>query len=186
MVSLALASRLGNCVFVSKFFISYNIEAVGHDVVAGPGFDLSGDGAAIEDLLNPDEAFDVIVDSMKAGNSGSGSFLYGQEKVFISYAPVFVKYVFPLNSYDVASGVKNETTLVYSLGLVETETGLTAAYQSIDEITSKTVRICIGVLSVLIILSAVLMIVIALRVTSYMTKPIMELLSVLKEINRYV
>lgn len=138
-------------------------------------------------LANPDEAFDAIVDNMKAGNSGSGSFLYGQEKVFISYAPLFVKYVFPLDSYDVARGVKNETTLVYSLGLVETETGLTRAYQSIDEITSKTVRICIGVLSVLIILSALLMIVIALRVTnSYMTKPIMELLSVLKEINRYV
>ena len=122
---------------------------------------------------------------MKAGNSGSGSFVYGQEKVLISYAPVFVKYVFPLNSSNLASGVKNETMLVYSLGVVETETGLTAAYQSIDEITSKTVRICIGVLSALIVLSTLIMIVIALRVTSYMTKSIMELLSVLKDINRY-
>ena len=122
---------------------------------------------------------------MKAGNSGSGSFVYGQEKVLISYAPVFVKYVFPLNSSNLASGVKNETMLVYSLGVVETETGLTAAYQSIDEITSKTVHICIGVLSALIVLSTLIMIVIALRVTSYMTKSIMELLSVLKDINRY-
>ena len=122
---------------------------------------------------------------MKAGNSGSGSFVYGQEKVLISYAPVFVKYVFPLNSSNLGSGVKNETMLVYSLGVVETETGLTAAYQSIDEITSKTVHICIGVLSALIVLSTLIMIVIALRVTSYMTKSIMELLSVLKDINRY-
>jgi predicted NACHT family NTPase len=150
----------------------------------GPGFSLSGDGEAIKDLLNADESIDLILQDMTAGNSGSGSFLYGQEHVYITYAPVSVKNVFPVNSSDITRGVKNQTTLIYSLALVELESTIMQSSQSIDASISRVVGVCIGVLSALIILSAVLMLRIAFRVATYMTEPILELLEVLKEINQ--
>ena len=159
-------------------------KAVGNDVVMGPGFSLSGDGDEIKSLLNSDESFNLLLEDMKAGNSGSGSFLYGQEKVYISYAPVQVKNVFPVDSSDIARGVKNETTLIYSLAFVEMESDMTQSFQTIDDITSKTVKICIGVFSALIIASTVLILWIATRVTRHMAGPILESLNVLKDINR--
>lgn len=151
-----------------------------------PGFSLDGEGAAIKDLLSPDESFDLILEDMTAGNSGSGSFVYGDNKnrVYINYAPVIVKNFYPVNSSDVARGINSETTLVYSLALVEMDDGVTQSFQIIEDFTTKVIGICIGVLSVLIILSAALIVFIALRVASYMTEPMLQLLVVLKDINR--
>lgn len=178
-------SRLGLLVFNTLLGLAWSYKkAIGHDVVMGPGFSLSGDGEAIKDLLNADESIDLILQDMKAGNSGSGSFLYGQEHVYITYAPVSVKNVFPVNSSDITRGVKNQTTLIYSLALVELESTIMQSSQSIDASISRVVGVCIGVLSALIILSAVLMLRIAFRVATYMTEPILELLEVLKEINQ--
>lgn len=152
----------------------------------GPGFSLDGDGAEVKNLLNPDVSFDRILKDMKAGNSGSGSFAFGRDNqiVYINYAPVSVKNVYPVNSSDIARGVTNETTLVYSLALVELHDGIMRSFQSIEDSTSKVLRISIAVLSVLIILSAALIVLIALRVAKYMTEPMLELLGVLKDINR--
>lgn len=166
-------------------------DALGHDTVVGPGFSFGkggGDGVGIKELLQPDAAFDSILRKMKAGKQGFGTFSgtvgsNDEEKMYIAYAPVYVRNYHPLNSSDIASGVKNETILVYSLALVETETGIKQPFESIDDLASNIVNICIGVLAGLIVISILLMVYVAFRVTTSMSKPILQLLDVVQKIN---
>ena len=159
-------------------------DVLGHDTAIGPGFSFEdGGGTAIEDLLVADEAFQPILQDMKAGKSGRGVFssaagLNGDEKIYIAYAPVIVRNYHGVNSSDIAYGVMNETTLVYSLALAETESSLDKPFQDIDDYTSRTVNICI------IAISIVLMVYIAFHVTTSISKPILTLLEVIKDINR--
>lgn len=158
---------------------------LGHDVVFGPGFSLSGgDGNSIKDLLDPDESFDRILADMKTGGSGSGSFFMGKTKVDIAYAPVVVRNVYPIDSSDIARGVKNETTLVYSLALFETKDSVMQSFHAISDSTSRTVAVCICVLTVLIATSVVVIVLIAVYVTRSITEPFLQLFDVLKDINR--
>jgi len=163
-------------------------DALGHDTVVGPEFSLSGEGEAIEDLIIGGQSFDNILRDMKSGKTGSGTFTRvsngDEEEVYVSYAPVFVRSFTAVDSSDLRRGVTNETILVYSLALVETTNGLIQSFESIDSFASKTVNICIGVLSAIIVTSTVLIVYTAFRVTSSMTKPILQLLSVMKSINR--
>ena len=159
----------------------------GHDTVVAPGYSLKEGGQAIEDLLLPDDAFQTILQEMKAGKRGTGvvSSTIGssREQTKITYAPVVVRSYRPLNSSDIASGVENETTLVYSLALAETTNGILKPFQSINDFSSNTVNICIGVLSALVVISTMLIVYIAFRVTTSMTEPILQLLDVMKDIN---
>ena len=168
-------------------------DALGHDTVVGPGFSLNGEGEAIEDLILADRSLDNILSDMKSGKTGSGTFKRfvpssenedQQEEVYISYAPVLVRSLSAVDSTDLRRGVMNETILVYSLALVETANGLIQSFESIDSFAFKTVNICIGVLSAIIVISTVLIVYTAFRVTSSMTTPILQLLSVMKSINR--
>ena len=163
-------------------------DSLGHDTVKAPGFSLNLGGAAIEDLLKPiDGSFKSIAQNMKAGKSGSGSFTsaIGGGQVFnITYAPVTVRGYRPLNSSEFARGVVEEETLIYSLALVEAEAAILKPFQDINDSASKTVKVCIGVLAALIAVSVVLIICIAFRVTTLMTRPVLQLLDVMKGINR--
>ena len=170
--------------------ITPKTDSKGHDTVYGPGFSLSGEGEAIQDVLQADDTFDSILEQMKTGRRGKGKFIRaksnGQEedKVFLSYAPVYVKNYYPVDSSDITRGVQSEEILVYSLALAETADGLISSFNNIDAFSSRTVDICIGVLSAIIIISTILIVWIAFRVTSSMTKPILQLLGVMKSINR--
>lgn len=162
-------------------------DSKGHDTVYGPGFSLSGEGEAIQDVLQADDSFDTILKQMKDGQRGKGKFTRsnGQEdEVFLSFAPVYVKNYYPVDGSDITRGVQSEEILVYSLALAETADGLISSFNNIDAFSSRTVDICIGVLSAIIIISTVLIVWIAFRVTSSMTKPILQLLGVMKSINR--
>ena len=158
-------------------------DVLGHDTVVGPGFSLKDrKGAALVELLQADDEFEAILQDMKSGGKSEGTF-NGKETMLITYAPVLVRNYHPLNSSDIASGVRNETTLVYSLALVETENEISKPFQSIGEISSKTVDTCVIGLAVLIVMSTLLIVYIAFRVTTSMTEPILELFGVLKDIN---
>jgi len=164
-------------------------DSKGHDTVYGPGFSLSGEGEAIQDVLQADDTFDSILNQMKFGQRGKGEFIRarsngGEDEVFLSFAPVYVKNYYPVDSSDITRGVQSEEILVYSLALAETADGLISSFNNIDAFSSRTVDICIGVLSAIIIISAILIVWIAFRVTSSMTKPILQLLGVMKSINR--
>jgi len=161
-------------------------DILGSDTVVGPGYSLGEGGRSILDLLSGDAAFQTILESMKSGERGKGVFSRAensQELIDITYAPVVVRSYRPLNSSDIASGVQNETTLVYSLALAETRSGILKSFQSISDVSSETVKVCIVVLSSLVIISTILIVYIALRVTKSMTIPILQLLDVMKDIN---
>ncbi|KAL7532352.1 hypothetical protein ACHAXR_004576 [Thalassiosira sp. AJA248-18] len=167
-------------------------DVLGHDTVVGPGFRLDTEGKSIEELLFPDNAFKPILEDMKAGNRGEGVYRSNRttsghsdgNQVHISYAPVFVRSYVPLNSSDITRGVKENTILVYSLALAETESGIIDSFQSsINDFASKTVQICIGVLTALIVVATILIVYIAFRVTASMIEPLLQLLGVVKDIN---
>ena len=162
-------------------------DILGHDTVIGPGFSLNDGGKSISDLLLADDSLDPILEEMKAGKKGSGSFsaLVGdsREQFNISFAPVIVRSYRPLDSSDITRGVEIETNLVYSLALGETESGIIKSFQSIDDFASQNAKICIGVLSAVIAISTLSIIFMAFRVTSSMAKPILQLLELLKSIN---
>jgi len=162
-------------------------DILGHDTVVGPGFSLKEGGIAIEGLFVADDAFDLILQEMRAGSRGSGAFSALVENSHvqynITYAPVIVKSFYPLNSSRLASGIKKSTTLIYSLALVETEDGILSLFQTIDAFASKTESICIGFLAALILVSVIMIVYIAFRETTIMTGPILQLLDVMKDIN---
>ena len=102
----------------------------------------------------------------------------------IAYAPVVVRNYSPLNSSDMASGVQTETTLVYALALAESEADTMKPFSEVNDFTSTTVNICIGVLATIIVLSTALMGYIAFRVAKALITPLLKLFEVLRDINR--
>lgn len=125
---------------------------------------------------------------MKSGKVGTGEFrALGNNLIKISYAPVKVRSYFPVNSSDFTRGVTQKTEMVFILALAETESGVKKSFQSsIDTDASKTVNISIVLLSIIIVLSTILIVYIAIRVTELMTQPILQLLEAVKGINRCV
>jgi len=183
--------------------ITPSSDVLGTDTVVGPGFSLDKEGKAIEELVLLDDKlycedmvecstwiqFEPILTDMKAGESGSASFTRTgpsgtEEEVDIAFSPVIVKSFRALNSSNMASGVEQQDMLIYSLALAETKGGVTQSFQSIDGFVTREVNICIVVLSLLIFFSTILVIFIANRVTSSMTRPILHLLGLIKDINR--
>jgi len=157
-------------------------------VIVGPGYSLAEGVQPIEDFFSDDADVRAILKEMTAGNGDkiredSVAFFGIIEDINIAYAPVYIRNYRPLNSSNIWSGVSSERIFLYSLALVETNKGLLKPFESIDEFLNHTVDICIGVLSALIVISTMLIIFIAFRVTRSMTGPILDLLDVMKDIN---
>jgi len=163
-------------------------DVLGHDTVVGPEFALEdGKPRAIEKLLQADGAFKTILLDMKAGKRGTGVFSStignSRDQLKITYAPVVVSSYRPLNSSDVASGVEQQSIVIYSLAFLDSQDAIAKSIQGINEFSSETVVICIVVLSIVVVISTVLVVYIAFLVTTSMTEPILQLLDVMKDIN---
>jgi len=122
---------------------------------------------------------------MEAGHRGEGIFtaVSSREQINFTFAPVFVRSYHPLDSSVITRGVKNETTLVYSLALAEPIGGILEPFQSIRDTSSVAVKICIGLLAALFIISTVLTLYLGFSVTKIMTEPILKLLDVMEDVN---
>jgi len=163
-------------------------DVLGHDTVVGPEFSIEdGKTRAIEELLQADDAFKIILLDMKSGNNGTGEFSRSignsRDQIKITYAPVVGSSYRPLNSSDVASGVEQQSIVIYSLAFLDSQDGIAKSIQDNKDFSSDIVIICIVVLSIVVVISTVLIVYIAFLVTTSMTEPILQLLNVMKDIN---
>jgi hypothetical protein len=172
------------------------------NTVTGPGF-LFGDAPReISELVLPQDyicntqecdenldGFADIVESMKKGEAGTTKFTRttsdgGAETVHISYAPVIVKSIRPLNSSDFASGIEGSEYLIYSLGLCETEKTLLEPFEEIKEDVTKQINVGIVILSIGIVVAILFIVYVSYIVTASITEPMLYLLELIRCINR--
>ncbi|CAB9512321.1 expressed unknown protein [Seminavis robusta] len=173
------------------------------DTVIGPGYVSDGPSPRIEDLIlahggDPNcssagclgrEQFRAIVHNMKNGTTGATQFWRtgeddSREEMFIAHAPVNVKQLDPKNSSDFARGVESRDHLIYSLAFVTQVDGLLQPFEAIAEEMLYQRNVAIGVLCIVIVLSALLVLYISSSVASSITKPMLYLVGLIRHINR--
>jgi hypothetical protein len=172
------------------------------NTVIGPGFLIGKAAKEISEVVlredhicNTQECaenladFNRIVESMKNGEAGNKTFTRtssdgGMETVHISYSPVTVKSIRPLNSSDFASGIEGSEYLIYSLGLCRTEEALLEPFEEIKEDVTKQIDVAIAILAIGIVLAILFIVYISYIVTSSITEPMLYLLDLIRCINR--
>jgi hypothetical protein len=162
------------------------------DTVKGPGFAPGDDPKEVTEVVLPKdvENFRSIVGSMKEGHHKSNKFTrdkpngIGTDTVHISYAPVVVKNIRPVNSSNFASGIIASQYFIYSLGLCETRDGLLEPFLGIEQNMNRQILWAIVILGVGILLAALLIIYISCLVTISIAEPMVDLLELIRCINR--
>jgi hypothetical protein len=172
------------------------------DTVVGPGFSLSaGISKPISEVVLPLDTeceesectdrlaqFDIIVKSMKHGESGIDEFWRktntSQEKVIIAYSSVTVKSLRPTNASDFSRGVASSEYLVYSLAFAETESVIFEPFKQMQENVDRQINVSIGILSAVITAAACIVIYVSHRITASITEPMLYLLDLIRSINR--
>lgn len=133
------------------------------------------------------ETFNKVVDEMKAGLEGNATFYRTtgdgfQERVHLAYAPVSVRSFRPLDSSDFSRGLDAAEYLIYSLGLVETESGMFETFDPIEDVTQQQINTAIVILSVLLVVATFLVVYVSLRVTQSIAEPMVYLLEIIRSI----
>mmetsp|Transcript_30884 Transcript_30884/g.92555 ORF Transcript_30884/g.92555 Transcript_30884/m.92555 type:complete len:1871 (-) Transcript_30884:814-6426(-) len=181
-------------------------DALGHDTVIGPNYNIGDPGKQIEDLFVPPEEkcpnpsadftgsvnpFCDIASAMRKGKEGNGTFNMvssdegsGKDEYYFSYAPVNVTSFRPVDDSDYTRGVKKYDSTIYSLGFAEPRKELTKLFQRNRARTQKFIYISIAALTVVILIATTLLVWISSRVTVSVTIPIIHLLGLLKNVNR--
>ncbi|OEU06276.1 hypothetical protein FRACYDRAFT_266147 [Fragilariopsis cylindrus CCMP1102] len=175
------------------------------DVVIGPGEDRGVASQSITSVVmthdlncaseQEDEckarliAFEVIVASMKEGNSSHATGFNRTTKngetetLSISFAPTHTIGVQSINSSDYARGVRKNELLVYSLGFVTKEKSLLEDFSGVMEEMKQYVRITIGVLAAVIFFGAITSVFISRRLAKSFAATMNYLLRLLRHIN---
>jgi hypothetical protein len=174
------------------------------NTILGPGYNIGDNATEISRVvLRRDydcnsalceariDVFRAIVASMNSGESNTTNFTRGsqnghEELVHISYAPVKLKGIRPLDSSDFGRGVEVIEYDIYSLGLCETEDGLLQPFKMIEDDISSAIRWVVGCIATGIFFGALFVIYISYAVTMSVTEPMLNLLEMIRCINRYV
>jgi hypothetical protein len=135
------------------------------------------------------ETFQLIAEDMQRGSSGSTSFERSNENgvvetMYISYAPVSVRSLTPIDSSDYSRGINQTQHLIYSLALVESEDGLLLPFAEIERTTRRQSNIAIGVLSIVIFLAICIIVYISHNLATSFTQPMLYLLGLIQYINK--
>jgi hypothetical protein len=162
------------------------------DTVLGPGFDAGDVAKEISEVVLPKDLvhFRRIVELMKGGDLDSNSFIRarpngtGADTVHIAYAPVVIKNIHPVNSSKFSSGIVASKYFIYSLGLCETEDGLLQPFLEIETEMNRKILLALLILIFGILLAAVLIIYISCLVSTSIAKPMVDLLEMIRAINR--
>jgi hypothetical protein len=167
-----------------------------NNTILGPGFAVGADRNDIVsvvlspyDSMEKRRAFEDIVKSMQAGEPRSHTFLRTTttgktETVHIAHAPILVRSISPVNSATLADGIKVGEYLVYSLGLCETEEGLLNPFKEIERDMRQQITWALIVLSCGIVGSTLFVIYISYLLTSSITEPMLDLLDLIRRMNR--
>jgi len=179
----------------------------GKDAIVGPNYSLTDGPKSVQQIVLPKdqnkcstkecvknrEEFEKILDDMRNGGSSGKTVFWRtsesggiQEKLFISYAPVYARSFSPLNSSDFASGVKksDSCSLVFSLAMASTEDELLKSFTDVEDDVEKQARRSIVVLAVLISASAIVVLILSSSVAASITAIVVQLLEVIRSINR--
>jgi hypothetical protein len=172
------------------------------NTVVGPGYKIGDDATEISRVVLRQDydcnsavcgarrrAFSALVASMNAGESGRTNFTRespnGEEElVHIAYAPVKVKGIRPMDSSDFARGVEVIEYVIYSLSLCEPEEGLLKLFKKIEDDKAKAIRWAVVCIATGICFGALFVIYISYQVTKSITKPMLNLLEMIRCINR--
>ncbi len=170
------------------------------DTVIGPDYELSDPPASIASkVLSNDlgcvseicrmniETFDEIVRRMKTGAEGNATFYRttatgSQERVHIAFAPVAVQSFRSVDNTDFSRGLDASQYMIYSLALVEPETGIMERFDPIEEETQQQIRTAIGVLSTLLAVATIIVVYVSLHVTKSIAEPMVYLLEIIRSI----
>lgn len=175
------------------------------DAVIGPNFSASNASRLIEEVLFPSSLedcagknttdlrnkFSDIANAMRRGKKGGDQFQWTKrdcttETMYISYSPVEVDRLRPLNSSDFSHGVEKSKYAVYSLAMVESESSLLAPLRKTEQDIQRQVDIAIVILCIVVVFAASFIVYLSHRITGSMVEPMYYLLELIKHINRYV
>jgi hypothetical protein len=172
------------------------------NTILGPGYNMGDNATAISRVVLRQDydcnsalcearihGFGAIVGSMNSGASDTTIFTResqngGEELVHISYAPVKLKGIRPLDSSDFGRGVEVVEYDTYSLGLCETQDGLLQPFKKIEHDISSAIRWVVGCVATGIFFGALFVIYMSYAVTMSVTEPMLNLLGMIRCINR--
>lgn len=199
--SLVERTRLSDNGF--HVFISTQRDNNNANTIVGPGFEFDGTNPTpIEDVLAPgcsNTSGDVggcrrradvveIVRRMENGEIGNTSYygIYGDdnEQVNFAFAPVRVPSFRFVDPTDINRGTIEYDSLVYSLAVAETETGLIDSFWVRGRRLFNSVYVGLAILTALMLLAFGVMAYVAARVSMSLTHPIGKLLVLVIGINR--
>jgi HAMP domain-containing protein len=173
------------------FLITPEADHLGNDAVVGPSFSLSGDGAAIADLMLGTSAsvaktaFEAtVLANMRNGMNGTEAYSKsdGTEHT-VAYMPVKVKTMKSKNPASFGNGVDEYDTLIYSLGISISDADLLLPFTKIEGEINKQIASSVAGMVVLIIVASILVAIVAASVAVSITNPIISLLNIVRHIN---
>jgi hypothetical protein len=172
------------------------------ETIFGPGVAEGQDSVYISDGVLPHDLncsasdgcderlveFDTIVNSMKKAESNEVAFVRRKsngelETLLLAYAPVYVTSIEPVDSSDYSRGVHRVRELVYSLGLVETETEMLLPFREIERATKEQITVAMGVLAAVVFLATLTIVYVSYRLATSFSELMIYLLRLLQSIN---
>jgi hypothetical protein len=185
--------------------ITVETDAFNGDVVIGPSFNGSVTAQPVSKVVMPldqdctahgklhctvhNQEFEKIVEAMKAGNTSSVSFGRttvegGTETVYMSFAPVTVRYLKTADASDFSRGALVSDHVIYSLGLAETEDGIVEPFVEVMDDMHRQVNVAIGILVAVIVVAVVLTICMSYVFAHSISEPMCRLLGLISSLNQ--
>lgn len=162
----------------------------------GPNYELQDGPTAVQDLILPEDSNETInysrfvdlVERMSNGEEGSRSFTrrsHGSDQdevVIISYSPVSVTVLTPVDHSDFAAGCGVSDRLVYSLGIAIVEGDLYLRYEAVESSVDHSLKIARGVSIAAMLMVAILFILLIYFISLNIARPIIALTRIVKRI----
>lgn len=176
------------------FVITSTTDIFGGNTILGPGYDLAVDGpTSILDVVDPErdsessrDKLNETIALMQLGETGNATFIRDnggkEERIFVSYSPVAVKVLHPLDPRNFSSGSTWSSTLVYSLGIAVAERDLYLRYEAVEEEVDRQLDIARSVSIAAMVVIAVQFIILTYYISLNITRPIIALTKIVKSI----
>ena len=176
------------------FVITATTDIFGGNTILGPDYDLSVDGPmSILDVVDPEhdseqsrDKLKETIASMQSGEIGNTTFVRENggktETIFLSYSPVSVRVLHPLDPRNFSAGSTWSYTLVYSLGIAVAERDLFLRYEAVEKEVDRQLDIARSVSIAAMVLIAVQFIILTYYISLNITRPIIALTKIVKSI----